>query len=35
MAVGRDATDTALTTTYGRTTLTHFAIHTDQVAQDG
>ncbi|MBC7493048.1 MAG: transglutaminase family protein [Novosphingobium sp.] len=31
MAVGRDATDTALTTTYGRTTLQHFAVHTDEV----
>ena len=33
MAVGRDATDTALTTTYGRTTLQHFAVHTDEVSE--
>jgi transglutaminase-like putative cysteine protease len=33
MAVGRDATDTALTTTYGRTTLTLFSVHTDEVSE--
>ncbi len=32
MARGRDATDTALTTVFGQTTLTHFEVHTDEVA---
>jgi transglutaminase-like putative cysteine protease len=31
MARGRDATDTALTTAFGRTTLTRFDVHTDEV----
>ncbi|KQN74479.1 transglutaminase-like domain-containing protein [Sphingomonas sp. Leaf62] len=32
MARGRDATDTALTTVFGQTTLTRFEVHTDEVA---
>jgi transglutaminase-like putative cysteine protease len=32
MARGRDATDTALTTTFGATTLARFEVHTDEVA---
>ena len=35
MARGRDATDTALTTTFGPTLLAHFEIRTDEVAEDG
>lgn len=31
MARGRDATDTALTTSFGRATLTGFTVHTDEV----
>lgn len=31
MAVGRDATDTAITTTYGQTTLKRFDVHCDEV----
>lgn len=31
MARGRDATDTALTTAFGRATLTRFDVHTDEV----
>jgi transglutaminase-like putative cysteine protease len=31
MARGRDATDTALTTTFGSATLTGFDVHTDEV----
>lgn len=32
MARGRDATDTAITTQFGRATLAHFHVHTDEVA---
>jgi transglutaminase-like putative cysteine protease len=32
MARGRDATDAALTTTFGQVTLTRFDVHTDEVA---
>lgn len=32
MARGRDATDTALTTNFGKATLAHFHVHTDEVA---
>lgn len=32
MAYGRDATDCALTTSFGRAPLAHFAVHTDEVA---
>lgn len=32
MAHGRDATDTAITTQFGRATLAHFHVHTDEVA---
>jgi hypothetical protein len=30
MARGRDATDVALTNTFGRTTLTRFQVYTDE-----
>lgn len=33
MARGRDATDTALTTTFGPTLLTNFQVHTDEVTE--
>ncbi len=33
MARGRDATDAALTTTFGSATLTRFEVHTDEVAE--
>lgn len=33
MAYGRDAADAALTTTFGPTTLEHFAVHTYEVAE--
>lgn len=35
MARGRDATDTALTTSFGFTDLVHFLVHTDEVEGDG
>jgi transglutaminase-like putative cysteine protease len=34
MARGRDATDTALTTTFGPTLLANFAVHSDEVTED-
>ncbi|MBC7496888.1 MAG: transglutaminase family protein, partial [Sphingomonadaceae bacterium] len=34
MARGRDATDTALTTAFGPTTLTRFDVHADEVASE-
>ena len=33
MAYGRDATDCALTTSFGRAPLAHFAVHTDEVVE--
>jgi len=35
MAVGRDATDTAITTTYGKTNLKRFDVHCDEVGAAG
>jgi transglutaminase-like putative cysteine protease len=35
MARGRDATDTALTTAFGRATLSRFDVHTDEIAEGG
>jgi len=32
MARGRDATDVALTTTFGPTALTRFEVHTDEIS---
>jgi hypothetical protein len=35
MAVGRDAADVAITTSFGQTTLTSFTVVTEEVAVSG